>query len=886
MELSTMANQITVSDSGTVQVAIQQLGDVQVQISRTAGALGTSGFSGYSGPPGPGGSGLSGTSGYSGTSGLSGVSGAAFVGSSGISGFSGAPGAASASGYSGTSGSSGISGYSGAAFVGSSGFSGASGASGVSGTNGSAGASGISGFSGSNGGAGASGVSGYSGANGTTGASGVSGFSGQDGSAGASGTSGYSGATGPQGISGFSGAAGAGGAQGHYGAFFDITDQAGSVTEQVVAIGSTSTASGINLAGTGEIVIQTPGVYQLTYSIQLVNTDNAIHYADIYLKYNGNVYPDSNTRFFIPARKNSSEYGYTVATVDFIGIAANANDYVELYWTTNSAANVSIDTIAAAGTTPRTPGVIVNVAQVMYTQSGYSGVSGASGVSGFSGAPGPATPGGANTEVQYNDNGSLNGSNAFTFNNSSNTVEITNLRVNSSNITLGANAGLTSQGANAVAIGFDSGTTTQGANAISIGRNAGNTTQGAGAVAIGANAASFTQGSSAVALGSGAGYSGQGGSSVAIGSVAGELVQASGAVAIGLAAGRSGQLGNAVALGRGAGSTSQGIGAVAIGWLTANTSQGANSVAIGPQAGGFSLGANSVAIGRLAGYSGTVGNTIILNATGASLNGTTANAFYVKPVRNASTTNIVNYNTSSGEFAYDGNVSTNNITATGNLGVVDINATGNLGVVNITATGDLGVVNITATGDLGVTGNVTSQGAGSFNSPADGVNTLYLTNIDTQNTNDIRIERRVDTANAGGYGTLSVYRTGYTANVPSGVANGDKILVIGTSVYGDGGNIFVDTGGFDISVDINYGNGVVSTTANYFQGSGGPGSVNFNYDAINFNGISNLGSNSNVIITGGNVSDVLTTDGSGNLSWQAQSGGGGETFNAFLLMGG
>jgi hypothetical protein len=51
-----------------------------------------------------------------------------------------------------------------------------------------------------------------------------------------------------------------------------------------------------------------------------------------------------------------------------------------------------------------------------------------------------------------------------------------------------------------------------------------------------------------------------------------------------------------------------------------------------------------------------VGNTIILNATGAALNGTTANAMYVKPVRNARTTNIVNYNTSSGEFSYDGNI--------------------------------------------------------------------------------------------------------------------------------------------------------------------------------------------------------------------------------------
>jgi hypothetical protein len=152
--------------------------------------------------------------------------------------------------------------------------------------------------------------------------------------------------------------------------------------------------------------------------------------------------------------------------------------------------------------------------------------------------------------------------------------------------------------------------------------------------------------------------------------------------------------------------------------------------------------------------------------------------------------------------------------------------------------------------------------------------------------NLIRLERYGDTANLGGVGTFNMYRTGGDQSAPAAVANGDVIYNLTTSVYGDGGNIFVDTGGFAITVDTNYGNGTVTSNATYAQGSGGSGTLNFNYDAINFNGISNLGSNSNVVITGGNVSDVLTTDGTGNLSWAPQSGGGGETFNAFLLMGG
>lgn len=45
--------------------------------------------------------------------------------------------------------------------------------------------------------------------------------------------------------------------------------------------------------------------------------------------------------------------------------------------------------------------------------------------------------------------------------------------------------------------------------------------------------------------------------------------------------------------------------------------------------------------------------------------------------------------------------------------------------------------------------------------------------------------------------------------------------------------------------------------------------------SLNVNGVSNLGSNGNVIISGGTSGYVLSTDGYGGLSWQAQSGGSG-----------
>lgn len=186
---------------------------------------------------------------------------------------------------------------------------------------------------------------------------------------------------GPQGLQGDKGEkgdkgdTGVGGALGYYGSFFDTSDQyiATPNTPQVVQINSVGEASGISLGGNGKYVIENAGTYSMTFSIQLRNTDNVIHYADIWLKYNGEVYPDSNTRFHIPARKSTNESGYAVATVNFVGTAQNDNDYVELWWLTDDGSMVTMETLPASNGVPETPSVICTFAQVMYTQEGPQG---------------------------------------------------------------------------------------------------------------------------------------------------------------------------------------------------------------------------------------------------------------------------------------------------------------------------------------------------------------------------------------------------------------------------------------------------------------------------------------------------------------------------------
>jgi hypothetical protein len=144
------------------------------------------------------------------------------------------------------------------------------------------------------------------------------------------------------------------------------------------------------------------------------------------------------------------------------------------------------------------------------------------------------------------------------------------------------------------------------------------------------------------------------------------------AVAFGSGAGVISQGFFAVAVGSGAGYNGQGNAAVAIGSDAGGTSQGLNAVAVGAGAGYTGQGINAVAIGIQAGYTNQAANSIIINATGATLDQTTANTFTVAPIRNISATSgVLQYNDSTKEVSYSNSVTaetfnTDQITVVGN----------------------------------------------------------------------------------------------------------------------------------------------------------------------------------------------------------------------------
>jgi hypothetical protein len=104
-------------------------------------------------------------------------------------------------------------------------------------------------------------------------------------------------------------------------------------------------------------------------------------------------------------------------------------------------------------------------------------------------------------------------------------IEATTLRTAETTITLGRDAGSTSQSAYAVAVGYNAGNTSQGLRAVAIGPDAGYSSQGDVGVAIGYAAGQATQGLGAVAIGNNAGNTGQGNYAIAIGVSAGDTSQ-------------------------------------------------------------------------------------------------------------------------------------------------------------------------------------------------------------------------------------------------------------------------------------------------------------------------------------------------------------------------
>jgi hypothetical protein len=153
-----------------------------------------------------------------------------------------------------------------------------------------------------------------------------------------------------------------------YGAFSDFTDQTTTAnTATLMALGTTDFSNQVTVT-TSKITVQNAGIYNLQFSAQFQNTDNAIQDISIWLRQNGTDIPGSTGLVSIPARKSASagEEAHQITGWNYY-VSMAANDYIQIYWSTTNAA-VTIQTYAAS-TGPVRPSTASVVATMSFVSA-------------------------------------------------------------------------------------------------------------------------------------------------------------------------------------------------------------------------------------------------------------------------------------------------------------------------------------------------------------------------------------------------------------------------------------------------------------------------------------------------------------------------------------
>ena len=148
-----------------------------------------------------------------------------------------------------------------------------------------------------------------------------------------------------------------------YGAFQDSTDQVAASTTVAypVTFNTTDFSNGVTVASNSRITVAKAGLWNLQFSIQLVNTTNATHDVDIWFRVNGTNVPASNSRFGLAPRKSAGDPYHVIAALNYF-VSLNATDYVEIMWRTNDT-GVYIEhyPVSVSPTRPAVPSAIATI---------------------------------------------------------------------------------------------------------------------------------------------------------------------------------------------------------------------------------------------------------------------------------------------------------------------------------------------------------------------------------------------------------------------------------------------------------------------------------------------------------------------------------------------
>ena len=155
-----------------------------------------------------------------------------------------------------------------------------------------------------------------------------------------------------------------------YGAFQDTTTQTTTANKATaLKFNTTDFSNGIVVDSTTKLRVSQGGIYNLQFSVQMQNTDTQAHDMSIWLRQDaagaGTDIPGSTGLISVPSSHGGVD-GHNIVGWNYF-ISLNANDFVEIWWSTTST-NVSIP-YYAAGTSPTRPATASAVATLSFVSN-------------------------------------------------------------------------------------------------------------------------------------------------------------------------------------------------------------------------------------------------------------------------------------------------------------------------------------------------------------------------------------------------------------------------------------------------------------------------------------------------------------------------------------
>ena len=152
----------------------------------------------------------------------------------------------------------------------------------------------------------------------------------------------------------------------HVGHFVDMANQFDDDAPTAMNFGTTVLSRGVSLVGTDTIKVSRAALYNWHLSVHLHNEDSQEQLFEMWGRLNGDDIPGSRFIYSVPS-KHGLTPGTIIPSQNFF-LDLNANDEVQIVWTTDDAVNVSIAYHSAetgASPKPAAPSLILTVNEVM-----------------------------------------------------------------------------------------------------------------------------------------------------------------------------------------------------------------------------------------------------------------------------------------------------------------------------------------------------------------------------------------------------------------------------------------------------------------------------------------------------------------------------------------